>query len=76
MRTCGAGHMKTLIAKSNLGLLLQDMELSKEADTLLSQCASEATSALGPEHAMTAPFAKNLESFTKKQQRRVFKQLS
>jgi hypothetical protein len=68
--------MKTLIAKSNLGLLLQDMELSEEAGALLSQCANEATSALGPEHAMTARFAKNLESFTKKQQRRGFKQSS
>ncbi len=72
--TCGAGHMKTLIAKSNLGLLLQDMESSEEAGALLSQCASEAASALGPGHAMTARFAKNLESFSKKQQKRGLKQ--
>jgi hypothetical protein len=74
--TCGAGNMKTLIAKSSLGLLLQDMARSEEAGALLSQCVSEATSALGPEHAMTARFAKNLESFIKKQQKRGCKKSS
>ncbi len=76
LKTCGAGHIKTLIAKSNLGLLLQDMDSSDEAAALLSQCASESASVLGPGHVMTARFAKNFEHFNKMQHRRGFKQSS